>query len=207
MLRLDLFSESVFVSLERNVLANSAAENVHNTSVCRRNSHINKTDFGNKQKYANVDELSGNLVGTISDQTVISNFVALGSHELSCERGRVGLGTKFLCFIIVPILTTFQEVTMYSPQIMLEVFEKFLTLPPEGLHGGNSVGLYFEEYLKDSRFDHNLVLWHVAVLFDEFLIKQDILQSVFGNWRRENPLEYLNGSGQTLYCTLKQQCG
>ena len=94
----------------------------------------------------------------------------------------------------------------YDEQIMLAVFEHFLKARPENLEGGSNTDTYFKGYVEEIHHSEpSLVLWHIAVLFDEFLIKQNIIEGIFGNWRFDTPHKHLNRSGQILYDTLKQK--
>ena len=74
-------------------------------------------------------------------------------------------------------------------------------------HGSLSQGLSDTASPPNSLIPHDLILRHVAVLFDEFLVKQDIINAIYGNWRRERPYDHLNWSGQKLYESLKKEHG
>ena len=93
----------------------------------------------------------------------------------------------------------------YNPEVMFAVFRKFLEKRPEHLKSGSSTEIYFNEYIEDLPFTSDIVRWHIAVLFDEFLFKGNILAGVYGDWRLENPYDHLNKSGQELYESLKQK--
>ena len=96
----------------------------------------------------------------------------------------------------------------YDAEIMFAVFEKFLESRPEFLDGGKTSQFYIDEFV--NALPHvipDLVRWHVAVLFDEFLIDQNIIRALFGNWRFGKPADHFNRSGEKLYDALKKQYG
>jgi len=93
----------------------------------------------------------------------------------------------------------------YNEQIMLAVFEKFLHTTPERLENCGNLPYYIQMFENELPFDNFLIRWHIALLFDEFLLKQDIIDAVFGKWRFEKTADQLNLSGHMLYNYLKQK--
>jgi len=88
---------------------------------------------------------------------------------------------------------------------MFRVFEKFLEKRPDYIKDDRNTKNYLDEYIRDLPFDPNIVRWHVAVLFDEYLFKPNIIMGIFGNWRFDNPAEHFNRSGQELYDSLREK--
>lgn len=99
-----------------------------------------------------------------------------------------------------------QENMNYNEHIMLAVFEKFLNTRPVYLQNDSATRHYINNFLADlSSFDSALVQWHIAILFDEFLIKQDIINAVFSNWRLGKSADHLNRNGQELCESLQKK--
>ena len=94
------------------------------------------------------------------------------------------------------------------PKLCSQYSRNFLKKKPEFLGGRDTPKNYVNEFV--SALPHvvpDLVRWHVAILFDEFLIDQNIIESFFSNWRFEKPADHFNRSGEELYGALKKQYG
>ena len=93
-----------------------------------------------------------------------------------------------------------------NDEIMFAVFEKFLQYPPDSLLKDDAYTReYFDSFVVALPFDDKiLVRWHVAILFDEFILDHGILKNIFGRWCPfEKPADYLNRKGREFYNALK----
>ena len=104
--------------------------------------------------------------------------------------------------------SSIQENMNYNKQIMLAVMDKFLEDPPNFYIKNDSAAqdsLVNPYVTALSQFKQSLVLWHLAVLFDEFVIDQHIVKAVFGKLRLDKTTDHFNRRGQKLYKSLNDE--
>jgi len=100
----------------------------------------------------------------------------------------------------------------YDDKIMEAVFDKFLEKPPNFyLQRDDTTAYYVDTIINHVKhvfgvpIEDNIIRWHIALLFDEFVLNQHIVSAVFGNMELPKPMcaYYLNERGQRLYKRLK----
>ena len=86
--------------------------------------------------------------------------------------------------------------------------DKFLENPPDFYIKNDSAikDSLIDPYVTAlSPFDPALVQWHIAVLFDEFVIDQHIVKALLGKLQLDKTTDHLNRSGQELYKSLDDE--